>query len=171
MQTTLTVAPVNRISGWTQKCPKWWLETTRNTARNTAYPGSQQCTWLIISKANKPPTPVSGTKQAVSRAVQTSDLMPALRSCHRNAGVAAPQPVPLCSAPITAAGNSSGLPHSEVAAASQGGRWGHTHGEWPGTQQQWPSQGLPAHSTDSTPLPPKEMKQIQIPVLASPHCQ
>lgn len=40
---------------------------------------SQQCTWLIISKANKPPTPVSGTKQTVSRAVQTTDEMPALR--------------------------------------------------------------------------------------------
>lgn len=39
MQTTLTAAAVNRISGWTNKCPKPWLETRRNTTRNTAYPG------------------------------------------------------------------------------------------------------------------------------------
>lgn len=36
---------------------------------------SQQCTQLIISKC----TPMSGTKQAMSRTVQTSDQMPAPR--------------------------------------------------------------------------------------------
>lgn len=35
----MQAAVVNRNSGWTNKCPKWWLETRRNTARNTAYPG------------------------------------------------------------------------------------------------------------------------------------
>lgn len=48
-------------------------------------------------------------------------------NCHSNAAVPAPQPVPLSSAPVTGGGT-----------ASQGGRWGHTHGPWPGTQEQWP---------------------------------
>jgi len=59
----------------------------------------------------------------LSSRVQASDQM----RCHMNIAATAPQPLLLCSAPITAGSNTLGLHYSAAAAASQAGTWGHTH--------------------------------------------
>lgn len=73
---------------------------------------------------------MSSTKQTEQKSsTKQSDANFQEAVSHMNIAVTAPQPVLLHSAPIAASINTFGLYYSVVAAASQGGRWGHTHGE------------------------------------------